>query len=135
MSETKKQAKIIADVTAVLRTLAESSDAAREVILRHNLCDLKELKKMVQMKPIIPSLNLSASNTIDLGGLKPICEMYNADESATDSDEEPTFNLGVPTSMSKTFDNSSSMHKVVPKLDFTKLKHVKEQKEKDWYGY
>jgi len=39
----------------------------------------------------------------------------------------------MPPGMSKTFDLSSAMGKVVPKLDFRKLKQVKETK--DWYGY
>ena len=35
--------------------------------------------------------------------------------------------------MSRTFDMSHSSKTKVPKLDFRKLKHVREQK--DWYGY
>ena len=41
--------------------------------------------------------------------------------------------MGIPDNMSRTFDMSNSSKTKVPKLDFRKLKHVREQK--DWYGY
>ena len=97
--------------------------------MKHNLGDLKDLKRIrnISEGPKIPALNMTA-------GLKPISETYG-DDSDNGSLEEDTsgglkLNLGMPEVMSKTFDTSL---KVVPKLDFRKLKHVKEQK--DWYGY
>ena len=71
--------------------------------------------------------------------------MYNGDDSDDlGSDDLPNncsfmqkpevgFSLGLPPGMSKTFDISNPAGKQVPKLDFWKLKQVKEQK--DWYGY
>lgn len=103
----------------------------RALVLKHNLGDPLSLAQLKDTKSpdkpplpkMVPTLNLT-------GGLKPISETYG-DESDDEEKPAPTgFNLGMPAAMSKTFDSSV---KVVPKLDFRKLKHVKEQK--DWYGY
>ena len=56
------------------------------------------------------------------------------DSDPTRPSKKPALNFGMPDAMSKTFDVSSAIKPApVPKLDFRKLKHVKEQK--DWYGY
>ena len=84
----------------------------------------------------MPALNLtSIGHSNNHGGLKPVCETYNGDDSDDlDSNSEKKV-LGMPEAMSKTFDTSATLMKglAVPKLDFRKLKHVKETK--DWYGY
>ncbi len=88
--------------------------------MKHNLGDLKDLKEIKKLGPgpsKVPALNLTT-------GLKPISETYGGDESEEEEKPEiPSLNFGMPAAMSKTFDMSQ---KVVPKLDFMKLKHVKE---------
>jgi hypothetical protein len=84
-------------------------------------------------------MNKTVGDKMQFGGLKPICETYAGDdsedfESEEDQPKKEILGFGMPAAMSKTFDASATMKfAAVPKLDFRKLKHVKETK--DWYGY
>lgn len=84
-------------------------------------------------------MNQTVPEKAKFGFLKPIHEVYNGDDSEEGEEipqaepKENGFTLGMPATMSKTFDISHATSSVVPKLDFRKLKQVKETK--DWYGY
>lgn len=96
-------------------------------------------------------MNKTTTNQAPKSGLKPVNEIYGDESDEEDCELEGLphnngsfmqkseagvggFSLGLPLGMSKTFDISNpSGAKAVPKLDFRKLKQVKEQK--DWYGY
>ena len=84
-------------------------------------------KLKIKGVPPIPSFNFTVA------ALKPICETYAGDESDDPDLNDPNEGLGIPDNMSRTFDMSQNLKAKVPKLDFRKLKHVKETK--DWYGY
>ena len=105
----------IADLEPCLLKLATSNSEVRALVLKHKLGDPQLLSTLKECKtpdkpplPKVPALNLT-------GGLKPISETYGDESEEEEKPQSAGFSLGMPASMSKTFDQSQKM---VPKLDF-----------------